>query len=294
MITRLREDGGRVLVFGHGHFSRVLAARWTGLTTEDARHLMLSTASLSIVGYEHTLDDPAIVLWNDDHHASPVRESISYLELESNERSSKRAVKGPPCESPGRRKWCGVETGFTRTGVSGSSWVSMLLVNSLDLMMTMDGRKQFNPLEGAGTRPGSPRFVSRRMDVGPTGCPARIRSVRSILPPLAGDRLYLYSDGVTEAMDPSGEMFGDARLLEAIGRARSVSLQESVAALVGEIERWRGTASAQDDISIVAVEVSVASGPGEPDVDPLRTRMISRERNESIPVGRSAPGGALR
>ncbi len=34
----------------------------------------------------------------------------------------------------------------------------------------------------------------------------------------AGDRLYLYSDGVTEAMDPAGEQFGDARLLGAIGR----------------------------------------------------------------------------
>ena len=43
--------------------------RWTGLTTEDARRLVLSTASLSILGYEHTLDDPAILLWNDDHHA---------------------------------------------------------------------------------------------------------------------------------------------------------------------------------------------------------------------------------
>ena len=32
---------------------------------------MLSTASLSIVGYEHTLADPAIVLWNDDHHLKP-------------------------------------------------------------------------------------------------------------------------------------------------------------------------------------------------------------------------------
>ena len=43
--------------------------RWTSLTTEDARHLVLSTASLSILGYEHTLKDPAILLWNDDHHA---------------------------------------------------------------------------------------------------------------------------------------------------------------------------------------------------------------------------------
>ena len=35
----------------------------------------------------------------------------------------------------------------------------------------------------------------------------------------AGDRLYLYSDGVPEAMDPAGELFSDARLLEALGGA---------------------------------------------------------------------------
>ena len=38
VIARLRSDGGRVLLFGHGQFFRVLGARWTGLTTEDARH----------------------------------------------------------------------------------------------------------------------------------------------------------------------------------------------------------------------------------------------------------------
>ena len=71
VIARLRADGGRLLLFGHGHFFRVLGARWTSLTTGDARHLVLSTASLSILGYEHTLDDPAILLWNDDHHVNP-------------------------------------------------------------------------------------------------------------------------------------------------------------------------------------------------------------------------------
>jgi probable phosphoglycerate mutase len=70
VVAQLRAAGGRILIFGHGHFSRVLAARWMGLTTEDAEHLVLSTASLSIVGYEHNRDDPAILLWNDDHHAN--------------------------------------------------------------------------------------------------------------------------------------------------------------------------------------------------------------------------------
>ena len=48
----------------------------------------------------------------------------------------------------------------------------------------------------------------------------------------AGDRLYLYSDGVPDAMDPAGEQFGEARLLEAIGQGRSEPLQESVATLL--------------------------------------------------------------
>jgi len=75
----------------------------------------------------------------------------------------------------------------------------------------------------------------------------------------AGDRLYLYSDGVPEAMDAAGKQFGTARLIEAIGQGRSVSLQESVDLLVGEIARWHGSETPQDDISILAVEVSVAS-----------------------------------
>jgi sigma-B regulation protein RsbU (phosphoserine phosphatase) len=80
----------------------------------------------------------------------------------------------------------------------------------------------------------------------------------------AGDRLYIYSDGVPEAMNPAGKQFGNARLLEAIAQGRSEPLQENVATLLGEITRWHGTERPQDDISILAVEVSVALGLGEP------------------------------
>ena len=70
-----------------------------------------------------------------------------------------------------------------------------------------------------------------------------------------GDRLYLYSDGVSEAMDPSSKQFGNARLLEAIGRLGSKSLKESVDNLVGEVARWHGPEKLEDDISILAAEV---------------------------------------
>jgi probable phosphoglycerate mutase len=68
VIERLRATPGKQLVFGHGHFSRVLASRWLGLPPGQGRLLYLSTASLSILGYEHSQSEPAIRLWNDDRH----------------------------------------------------------------------------------------------------------------------------------------------------------------------------------------------------------------------------------
>jgi probable phosphoglycerate mutase len=71
VVARLRGAGGRIILFGHGHFFRVVAARWLGMPAGQARHFWLGTAALSILGYEHALDDPAILLWNDDRHAVP-------------------------------------------------------------------------------------------------------------------------------------------------------------------------------------------------------------------------------
>ena len=68
VVARLRTSDGNVLLFSHGHFLRVLAARWLGLPAGDARLFVLSTAALSILGYEHTLEEPAILLWNDNRH----------------------------------------------------------------------------------------------------------------------------------------------------------------------------------------------------------------------------------
>jgi broad specificity phosphatase PhoE len=68
VVNRLRGLPGDVLLFSSGHFLRVLAARWVGIETFYARSFMLSTASLSAVGYEHSLEQPAIRLWNETHH----------------------------------------------------------------------------------------------------------------------------------------------------------------------------------------------------------------------------------
>ena len=69
VVSRVRAVPGDVLVFSSGHFIRVLAARWLGLEAgAPGRHFLLSTASLSAVGYEHNLSQPVMRLWNDDRH----------------------------------------------------------------------------------------------------------------------------------------------------------------------------------------------------------------------------------
>ena len=68
VLSRVRAVRADVLLFSSGHFLRVLAARWLGLEPGTGRYLLLSTASLSALGYEHNLSQPVIRLWNDIRH----------------------------------------------------------------------------------------------------------------------------------------------------------------------------------------------------------------------------------
>jgi broad specificity phosphatase PhoE len=69
VACRVRQAEGNVAIFSHGHFLRVLAARWLRLPPIEGRRFLLTPATVSILGYDHhNLEEPGLVLWNDGHH----------------------------------------------------------------------------------------------------------------------------------------------------------------------------------------------------------------------------------
>jgi sigma-B regulation protein RsbU (phosphoserine phosphatase) len=71
----------------------------------------------------------------------------------------------------------------------------------------------------------------------------------------SGDRFWLYSDGLPEAMNPTGEQFGTERLLAEFHACSSEALSDAVRRVLRAIETWAGERGPQDDISLVAFEV---------------------------------------
>jgi len=66
-----------------------------------------------------------------------------------------------------------------------------------------------------------------------------------------GDRLVLYTDGVTDAATATGERFGDDRLLATVGTAGAVSATETCSAVVDAVLGFQGGAEPADDLAIL-------------------------------------------
>ena len=65
-IARLRVLTGNVALFSHGHFLRILTARWVAWPIAHAQSLLLNTGSLGILAFNlQQLERPVIELWND-------------------------------------------------------------------------------------------------------------------------------------------------------------------------------------------------------------------------------------
>lgn len=70
-----------------------------------------------------------------------------------------------------------------------------------------------------------------------------------------GDRLYFYSDGVNEALSPSGELYGGDRLLANLTQRAEQPVADGVNALFQATIDWSLPQGPHDDVSIVGIEI---------------------------------------
>lgn len=70
-----------------------------------------------------------------------------------------------------------------------------------------------------------------------------------------GDRLYLYSDGVTEARNHKHEQFGPDRLMSCLSKAPAMSLSDSAYHVIGQVGMWCAPKYPDDDMTLLVCEM---------------------------------------
>jgi sigma-B regulation protein RsbU (phosphoserine phosphatase) len=71
-----------------------------------------------------------------------------------------------------------------------------------------------------------------------------------------GDRLFLYTDGLTEQTDVAGNSYGEARLIASLHTRREVSLEQACHQAQAEVQHFAGKSPVEDDMTLIGIEFS--------------------------------------
>jgi phosphoserine phosphatase RsbU/P len=94
-----------------------------------------------------------------------------------------------------------------------------------------------------------------------------------------GDLLYLYTDGVTEALDKKNNLYSEERLQKAVSVCKEKPVQDMVLDVLGDIKKFVKSAPQADDITILALRYFGKS---------VRTRQVVRLKNDLIELKKLA------
>jgi sigma-B regulation protein RsbU (phosphoserine phosphatase) len=108
---------------------------------------------------------------------------------------------------------------------------------------------------------GSDGALSAHPSTGPLlGCLEEAEFTEHELALRPGDCLFLYSDGILEAMNATEEQFGAERLRTCLLTGRGAAPQRQVSDLIAAVTEWSGDGP-RDDLSVLAVEIADGSPP---------------------------------
>src|SRR5713101_728049 len=121
-------------------------------------------------------------------------------------------------------------------------------------MLTLSNAGQTQPihLPSDGSKP---VYIDTPGDKFPLGIVKKCHYQETQVPLEPGDVLVLYTDGVVEAMNDKGKMYGFERFMASIEAGRGLSANALLEKLIDNISRYVGDAEPHDDLTIVVVQV---------------------------------------
>jgi len=108
----------------------------------------------------------------------------------------------------------------------------------------------------------APMLISRGKvksidDVGdiPVGIVPRYKYIENILDLIKGDRLFFFTDGITESVKQNGDRFSEERLAKILTSSFDKTIEESIDSLEKALLEWHGKPASNDDMSILGIEL---------------------------------------
>jgi sigma-B regulation protein RsbU (phosphoserine phosphatase) len=83
-----------------------------------------------------------------------------------------------------------------------------------------------------------------------------------------GDRLYIYTDGIIEAANLEEKEFGKEQAVETLTEVAGQSLDHGLSVLLDRVQAWTSSNGLADDVSVLALEISLKNGEKLEDMNP--------------------------
>lgn len=101
---------------------------------------------------------------------------------------------------------------------------------------------------------------------------------------MPGDRIFVYTDGVTEATNARNELYGEDRLILCMADKRSLSAKGLLEAVQDDVNRFVGDAPQFDDITMLELSLKDVSGTGAGESGKLEKRVFDATDENMGPV----------
>jgi serine phosphatase RsbU (regulator of sigma subunit) len=141
---------------------------------------------------------------------------------------------------------------FLKTQKNTFTAMSIAVINTKAKTLTLSNAGQTHPILKRGEET---RFLKVEGTHYPLGIIEEVEYQELTVPMQSGDLIVFYTDGIAEATNANKELFGFDRLEQKIKQLTNETAKEVIQAIVGEAEKFAGSAKQHDDMTVVCVRV---------------------------------------